>query len=274
MSDGGKPEAGSAVLSFDPLRQLTRKGALLATDADEASIFSEPEPPVLHAMLVRPERGVPGLDVAKTLIGAEGDPFRPGAHFIERPVTDKHGSFDFTLLFALALKDAEEILDASASPAQRSQIVSTTFRVDEDGQQYIPVGYGTLSGSFRSQAEVLKEMGEEDEPVDPGCYLLYLHPDSFFLSVLFRGCKLGVMSGAALARPIADELCHLADESICLGVETRVEISTYFEIYSEGGEAAVDSFHECLEFTMETFDEINSGDCGLVITSIEPDGGW
>ena len=51
------------------------------------------------------------------------------------------------------------------------------------------------------------------------------------------------MSGTAIAHPICEALYRLEDASRAFGAETLLKIDTYFELYSEGGEAAVAKFH-------------------------------
>lgn len=282
MMDKKKPHEPYAVpLPFDPVRPLFTADGIFQISSDDCLDSLDDATEVrLHVSLARADAAAQMHPLVKRLTPGKDDPFRPDAHYLPCPLFRDGGRFSFTLQLMLERQDAERL--AKGAPARRALAQNCVKLCAEDTELCL-IGYATLHGRFSRESDVLQDSTTEDRTgdrdrdgevddglADPRRYNLHLHPDAIFLAKPFRGNGLGLLAGVALARPICDELDALARRTAALGVEIILEIETYFEIYSDGGEAAVAVFHEKLQ----THREMMQGRPGFSMEKILQNGGW
>lgn len=249
---------------------------MTARHEDTLCYDAEKDVPDLHSVLVRPGLDIPFMQIIKGLKAEKTDPFKPGAHVVEVPEGLPGSSFSYTLLFALDADSAEGILRARVSPRAVREVMKTGFSLGGEAARLVPVGYGTVHGTFMRELEARLQNGdlEEDEVTDLNDYRLHVHPDSVFLDQRFRGLTLGNIAGGAMAQPVVNALHYLDASGKAFGFKVELKVDSYFEIYSEGGESAVGAFNTEFDFLKDIQDESTPESLGLHIASFLRDGGW
>ncbi|MEM6886973.1 MAG: hypothetical protein AAF636_02415 [Pseudomonadota bacterium] len=251
MTDIEELEVETSPMPFDPIAQFAAPGEKLSIDQEALAIVLDFDDPRLERTFWITLAGGPNsanlLKAMKALRSEDSDPFNPGDHYVSEPSTSGHDSFRFSVI----------------------------LHQTDDPDMSDPIGYATIQGSFRPRAEVEDEYDDSSPNKYLDEYSLHLHPEAVFVSSPHRGNGYGLTLGSAMLEPVSLALFKLCDETRRLKRPTIVDIDTYFEIYSHGGEAAVNVLNSNLDCLKDLIDDCRDLEehC-LTIRTVSHDGGW
>lgn len=252
------------VLYFDPFAEIFDGQSAQEFDSWDMGL-SEPEDRVsMHVVMA----GAPHADnlggIMAGLASGEDDPFSAGKHFLSRPQTTNPGSFSYSLAFLLPAEDMSII---TGEPIAKDRILD--INLTDGSSKAVAIGYATLHIRFSRDRD-----SEGDDDIDPNDYSLFVHPDAFFLDARLRGHGYGRFMGAVLADSVKGGLYRINRLARLLGVRAEINIMSYYELYSEGGEAAVGLFHSELEEAADLEWFWEEDEAHIHVRKFESDGGW